>query len=853
MGKRRFKRHLVAMSVLVVAIASTDAAAAQDNDHHVYHLPAQSLGDALRAVAVASGRAIGSPAALVSGKTSAALDGDFTTASAIKALLTGSGLRAQPVGAGFVIEPDDAASGPPQPAADDVVVTGSRIRGAPVASPLISVSARKSLDAGQASLGDIVRSIPQSYGGGQNPAIGFNVPATKGVNVGGGSSIDLRGLGSDATLTLLDGHRLSYSASRQSIDVSAIPLGAVDRIEIVPDGASSLYGSDAVAGVANIVLRKRYDGLETSARLGWATDGGDFEQRYGVTGGTHWSSGGVVASYEYAQATAITAGERSFASTTSPIVTLLPPTRNHSALVTANQDIADGLSLDVTGFFNKRWTTQTSATLALGNLYRFIYAFEDQSFAIAPTLNWQIGSWRTFLTGSYGSDHVHFTSTTATGATATVSPLSCYCNSAVAGEVGADGPLMRLGAQSIKLAVGAGYRSNNFERFQGTGNAQNVDRSQDSYYAYGELNLPLISADDHSSIGRRLNASAALRYERYPGIGEIVTPKLGLIYAPSDDVDLKGSWGRSFRAPTLQQQYMAPSILVIAPSTFGGAGYAAGATAFYVSGGNAALKPERASTWSATLDIHPRALAGASLALTYFNVDYRDRIVTPIAFSNQALSNPIYADRVTRSPNAAVLAALGNGQTIQYIGAGTYNPANVAVLIDNRSVNAGRQDAHGVDALLTYRIGLGLDDRALSLTADASYLDSSQQITAAQPTTPLAGQIFNPPNWRARGGADWNAGAFGASAYVNYAGPVRDSRYSPAPLVASLTSFDLSMRYRLPRGGLLGGISVIVSALDLFNAKPAQIATTTIGDAPFDSTNYSPVGRVAAVRIAKSW
>src|SRR3546814_7754995 len=103
---------------------------------------------------------------------------------------------------------------------------------------------------GQTSLGEVVRSIPQSFGGGQQPGIGFNVPGANGVNVGGGSSINLRGLGSDATLTLLNGHRLSYSSSRQSVDVSAITLSAVDRLEIVPDGASAIYGSDAVAGIS---------------------------------------------------------------------------------------------------------------------------------------------------------------------------------------------------------------------------------------------------------------------------------------------------------------------------------------------------------------------------------------------------------------------------------------------------------------------------------------------------------------------------------------------------------------------------------------------------------------------------
>ncbi|NJC00036.1 outer membrane receptor for ferrienterochelin and colicin [Sphingomonas trueperi] len=82
---------------------------------------------------------------------------------------------------------------------------------------------------------------------------------------------NLRGLGSDATLTLINGHRLPYDAVNQGVDISIIPLAALERIEVITDGASALYGSDAVGGVANLILRRDYDGLLTSARVGAST------------------------------------------------------------------------------------------------------------------------------------------------------------------------------------------------------------------------------------------------------------------------------------------------------------------------------------------------------------------------------------------------------------------------------------------------------------------------------------------------------------------------------------------------------------------------------------------------------
>lgn len=93
------------------------------------------------------------------------------------------------------------------------------------------------------------------------------------------SSANLRGLGADATLTLLNGHRLPYDSALQGVDISAIPLAAVDRIEILPDGASAIYGSDAVGGVVNVVLRRDFEGVTTSAQVGASTAGGNWRQQ----------------------------------------------------------------------------------------------------------------------------------------------------------------------------------------------------------------------------------------------------------------------------------------------------------------------------------------------------------------------------------------------------------------------------------------------------------------------------------------------------------------------------------------------------------------------------------------------
>ena len=156
-----------------------------------------------------------------------------------------------------------------------IVVTGTRIRGARVIGEVIELDRETIVEAGQVDLGEAIRSLPQNFSGGQNPGVGSGAGFVN-ENVNSASTANLRGIGADATLTLLNGHRLPYNSAFQGVDISAIPLAAVDRVEVVPDGASALYGSDAVGGVINVILRRDFDGLTTSGQLGAATDGGYF-------------------------------------------------------------------------------------------------------------------------------------------------------------------------------------------------------------------------------------------------------------------------------------------------------------------------------------------------------------------------------------------------------------------------------------------------------------------------------------------------------------------------------------------------------------------------------------------------
>lgn len=225
-----------ALAALVLAASPACAEPAQAG----YDMPAQPLGLALSRAAERAGVTIIAPTPLVEGLRAPALKGSYGPEEAIRRLLDGSGLVLERVGESYVIK--RAVRGEGETAGDlagkgegdsspDIVVTGSRIRGAPVASTLVRLQAEAIRNSGQSTVVEALKSLPQNFGGGQNPGMGFNVPESSGTDIGGGSGLNLRGLGPDATLTLLNGHRLPYSAATQGIDVSAIPLDTVEKVD----------------------------------------------------------------------------------------------------------------------------------------------------------------------------------------------------------------------------------------------------------------------------------------------------------------------------------------------------------------------------------------------------------------------------------------------------------------------------------------------------------------------------------------------------------------------------------------------------------------------------------------------
>jgi outer membrane receptor protein involved in Fe transport len=285
-----------------------------------YDAPAGPLARAL-AVFIEQGRLqVLYPAALVEGRTSPGLQGEYVAEAGLATLLRDSGLRFRRVRPNVYVLFDPAARTglmDDQPTVvDDVVVTGSLIRGAGDGpSPVVTIDRDQMDREGRATVAQMLAALPQNFGGTANEAaLGSNGGDRSGTNSNYANGVNLRGLGSDATLVLVNGRRLAGTGAKGDFtDVSTIPTAAIKQVDVLLDGASALYGADAVGGVVNIILRDDYEGAETRIRLGNTSDGASGEYQFGQTFGRRWATGNALATYEYNDREALAGSDRRLA------------------------------------------------------------------------------------------------------------------------------------------------------------------------------------------------------------------------------------------------------------------------------------------------------------------------------------------------------------------------------------------------------------------------------------------------------------------------------------------------------------------------------------------------------------
>jgi len=175
------------------------------------------------------------------------------------------------------------------PDAEAIIITGSRIAsGFDRPTPVAVLGADRIEARGTTNLGDALNELPAFRA--------TNTPASTGLGAAagyvGGRILDLRGLGAVRTLTLVDGKRFVPSTTQATVDTNMIPSVLLSRAEVVTGGASAVYGSDAVSGVVNLLIDKRFTGYKANGQVGFSQYGDNFTRQFGAAGG--WDIGSTL-------------------------------------------------------------------------------------------------------------------------------------------------------------------------------------------------------------------------------------------------------------------------------------------------------------------------------------------------------------------------------------------------------------------------------------------------------------------------------------------------------------------------------------------------------------------------------
>ncbi|MDY6946046.1 MAG: TonB-dependent receptor [Pseudomonadota bacterium] len=828
---------------------------------------------------------------------------------------------------------------------EEIIVTGSSIRGIPpTGSNLVSLSSDDIKSIGAPTTPDLLASVPLLNS--------FNTAPKASLDGFGSFAPGLRSLPTSATLVLMNGHRLVGAAANETNpDYPQLPSLAIERVEIVADGASAIYGSDAIAGVVNFVTRKRFSGVEASVRYGVADD--YHATTASALAGEDWGSGSVLAAYQFTQNDNITGGDRDYRlldfrpfggvdtrSTSCPspnvvvpqtgavtyaapglapnttnycdygaVADLFPSSRLHSVFVTGQQDLGERFTVWGEVLYSDR-----SDELRVAAPAQTVAISNTNPFFVAPP---GTGATQTFVLfrpdNLYGADHLENTDRTKVGnssfgvdvglprdlklsvygtldwatndafiprinpvalalaaaGTSTSTALDPYGQRTAPavvdaitnfstdvsirqrtslGAVKIDGPLADLPGGQLKVAAGAEYRRETFAQrgvVGATAVPENLARNIRSVFA--EVFVPIVGEANQAPLLRSLSLSLSGRYDEYSDFGSTSNPKVGLNWDPVDSVTVRGTYGRSFRAPGVRQVgatvgsvfYDATTAGIVARDPTRGT---AQVNTIQLIGGNRNLQPEEARTYSFGLDWLPSFLPDLGASLTFYDIEFTQAIGTPP--TTLVFSDPTFAANVYRDPSAAQLASLLALATP--INLPTPLPA-IGNVLDQRLGNFGVRDTNGLDFDINYRHSTGFGTVFAGLAGNHVLKFDSQ----LSPSAPVSNNLrLGVPRSTLRATAGVQAGPVSVVSFVNYRDGVTNAFNTPTGVsefkADPYTTVDLRVTWTLPNAGLTAGSELALQVNDLLDEEPPFFpATDGIGGA------YNPIGRFVAVNLRK--
>jgi iron complex outermembrane receptor protein len=883
------------LSPLAQPAATTGASARAEKSR--FDIPAEDLGKALRDFAIQANCNLSYDPASVEHLKAPAIKGEFTVPDALSLILRGTHLRAVNINENTIQVLDRAAStsdsnsaltgavvrlayatpDAPQPTSQDIpatpassnatsddnktagleeiVVTGTNISGVENKTvPLLTFDRDAIERSGYATTADFITSLPQNVKSGGNSPDGILAPNGFGLgNIENSTAANLRGLGSSSTLTLLNGHRVAPSAYGSGVDLSVIPLNAVERIEVLTDGSSAVYGSDAVGGVINIILRKDFDGAETSARLDALARGGGELKQISQSLGKTWGSGGALAVFEFQDTDAIRSDQRSFTGNLPRPTDVFPASKRYSGTLTAHQSLGasfevfadaliehnDGLSADTLGGF----TTQTQISTSKTNS-----ASANTGFRWQPFGDWHVegdalfSQVDTLITEEFNPPSFGYTN----GA-----PYLRNLDTIEEADLKLDGTLWSSGGSSLKAALGASYRQ---EDFSSLIEFENLDRPTNRHIhaAFAEFYAPLVTAANALPGVRKLDLSAAVRDDDYSDFGNRINPRFGVFWSPIDQIGLRAAYSTSFREPNpneIESAITSTSALVMSgyPQPQDPSGNTG--VLFF---GNQVLGPETSRNLSAGLDFTPTALPNTRFSLNYYRIIYSNRIIAPPIATNIFVNPQIYGPLIQRFPNDAAVEAFVAGleppQTLVDLTPNHTGLTGVRYGFPYGEINAAKESTQGLDFVVHSIVNLDAANK-LVLDFNATYIkDIETTFCGSCVGTDLADTYGQPLKLRLRAAAGWSDGIFNTNAAVNYANAYSDTNLIPSGRIAAFTTVDLTASWRVRASGTTLAFNII----NALNSGP-PLTGPGLDKVAYDPINADPRGRTLSFQVRQTW
>ena len=677
----------------------------------------------------------------------------------------------------------------------------------------------------------------------------------------------LRGLGPDQLLVLVNGKRRHQQALvnvQQTIgrgsagtDINAIPMSAIHHIEVLRDGAAAQYGSDAIAGVINIVLKSQVNKTQLSSSVGTTAEGdGDLISGSANTGFEIGDGGYVNLSVE---------GRRRNETNRAGLDTLrVDPPR-------VTQRIGDSLAKDAylwwnaavpmdkdselyafggvskrtgdsAGFFRSAGDGRTvPAVYPNGFLPNIMTTVKDASFAVGYRRD-LANEWKFDVSLNHGRSELGFHERNSINVSYWYEPKpggGIYAESPLEADTGtlkfnqttfnADirGPV-ELGGRKISLASGFEYRKDNYEIVAGDPVSYQYGRTNNpairifdqtggiaaagaqGFPGYtpgtevdeGRHNVALYLDAEHSLTDKLLMA-AALRYEKYSDFGNTTTGKLSMRYDPSRTLGIRGSVSTGFRAPSVQQKfYSSVSTNLNSAGVLTETLTAREGSAVTRAFGISPLKEETSK--SASIGMVLRPMTNFSITADLYRIHIDDRIV----FSSNIAPEPGACATAAACPIKAILDPLKVGQAQFFTNAIDTSTDGFDLVAEHTTKWPGST------LVLSGQLGFNKTE-VTSRNSQSPVLTGTQLFDDAQVTLIERGQ----PRQHHVAAADFTTGPWNLNTRASFFGAVQGQGFT-APFIQTWESkwlVDLSVRYSFTKD-----LSVSAGANNLFDTYPSE-------------------------------